>query len=140
MKNRGLCLVTLPETNIFAPENGWLEYDYFPIGFRPIFRCKKAVSFREGNIFFIIHNSPSASVTNTVNICNGRCRDRLYPAAPKSKALFVYLDLPFVCVKCVPFHYKNLPKGRHFTYLEDPGMYFIYKKYNTFNEIASFPC
>ena len=22
---------TLPETNIFAPENGWLEY-YFPIG------------------------------------------------------------------------------------------------------------
>ena len=23
--------ITLPETNIFAPENGWLEY-YFPIG------------------------------------------------------------------------------------------------------------
>ena len=22
---------TIPETNIFAPENGWLEY-YFPIG------------------------------------------------------------------------------------------------------------
>ena len=35
---------TFPETNI-APKNGWLEY-YFPIGFRPIFRCY--VSFREG--------------------------------------------------------------------------------------------
>ncbi len=39
--------ITLPETNI-APESGWLEY-YFPIGFRPIFRCKLAVSFREGS-------------------------------------------------------------------------------------------
>ena len=26
------------------------------------------------------------------------------------------------CVKFVPFHHKNLPKGRNFTYLEDPGM------------------
>ena len=26
------------------------------------------------------------------------------------------------CVKFVPFHPKNMPKGRHFTYLEDPGM------------------
>ena len=24
--------VTLPETNIFAPENGWLEYDCFLLG------------------------------------------------------------------------------------------------------------
>ena len=39
---------TLPETNIFAPKNGWLEY-YFPIGFRPMFRGKLAVSFRECN-------------------------------------------------------------------------------------------
>ena len=23
--------LTLPETNIFAPENGWLEYDCFPL-------------------------------------------------------------------------------------------------------------
>ena len=40
---------TLPETNIFAPENGWLE-DEFPFGFRPIFRCEndENVSFREG--------------------------------------------------------------------------------------------
>ena len=29
---------TLPETNIFAPENGWLEYDCFLLGW-PIFRC-----------------------------------------------------------------------------------------------------
>ena len=28
---------TLPKTNIFAPENGWLEYDPFLLG-RPIFR------------------------------------------------------------------------------------------------------
>ena len=30
-----------------APKNGWLEY-YFPIGARPIFRGKLAISFREG--------------------------------------------------------------------------------------------
>ncbi len=30
-------VITLPETNMFAPENGWFEY-YFPIGSRPIFR------------------------------------------------------------------------------------------------------
>ena len=36
---------TLPETNIFALENGWSEY-YFPIGARPIFRGEN-VSFRE---------------------------------------------------------------------------------------------
>ena len=38
--------VTLPETNIFAPKNGWLEYDPFLLG-RLIFRCKN-ISFREG--------------------------------------------------------------------------------------------
>ena len=35
---------TLPETNI-APENGWLEYDCFFLGW-PIFMCY--LSFREG--------------------------------------------------------------------------------------------
>ena len=50
--------ITLPETNIFAPKNWWLEY-YFPIGFRPIFRGY--VSFREGN-------QPSNSIqTNQFN-------------------------------------------------------------------------
>ena len=44
---------TLPETNIdIGPENGWLEY-YFPVGARPIFRGKLAVSFREGNLMGI---------------------------------------------------------------------------------------
>ncbi len=33
---------TLPETNIFAPENGWLE-NSFPFGARPIFRGKLLV-------------------------------------------------------------------------------------------------
>ena len=27
------------------------------------------------------------------------------------------------CVKFVPFHQKKLPKGRNFTYVEDPGIY-----------------
>ena len=36
-------MITLPETNIFASENGWLEY-YFPFGFRPIFRGELLVS------------------------------------------------------------------------------------------------
>ena len=41
---------TLPETNIFfAPENGWLEYKPFLLGW-PIFRGEN-VSFREGRSF-----------------------------------------------------------------------------------------
>ena len=39
---------TLPETNISAPENGWLEDDRFLLGW-PIFRVR-AVSFRDCNI------------------------------------------------------------------------------------------
>ena len=38
--------ITLPETNGFAPENGWLEYDPFLFGARPIFRCEMLVSGR----------------------------------------------------------------------------------------------
>ena len=30
-----------------------------------------------------------------------------------------------LCVKCVPFQPKNLPKGRNFTYLEDPGISYL---------------
>ncbi len=47
----GFLIGTLPETNIFAPTNGWLEY-YFPIGFRPIFRGEPLVSGRVKSIFF----------------------------------------------------------------------------------------
>ena len=36
---------TLPETNIFAPENGWLEYDRFLLG-PGLFSGAFAVSFR----------------------------------------------------------------------------------------------
>ncbi len=39
--------LTFPETNIFAPKNGWLEY-YFPIG--EAYFQGRTVSFREGNI------------------------------------------------------------------------------------------
>ena len=46
--------LTLPETNIFAPENGWLE-DEFPFGARPIFRgflgCDRS---REGHIYEVM--------------------------------------------------------------------------------------
>ena len=37
---------TLPETNIFGPENGWLE-SYFPFGMA--YFQGRTVSFREGN-------------------------------------------------------------------------------------------
>ena len=50
-KNGGICQskekFTLPETNI-VPENGWLEYDRFLLGW-PSFRGY--VSFREDNIY-----------------------------------------------------------------------------------------
>ena len=45
--------LTLPKTNI-APENGWLEYDCFLLGWS-IFRCEN-VSFREGS-FFLLNNA-----------------------------------------------------------------------------------
>ena len=39
--------------------------------------------------------------------------------------IYIYICIPgsSKCVKFVPFHQKNLPKGRNFTYLEDPGIY-----------------
>ena len=38
---------SLPETNIFTPKNGWLEYNPFLLGFG-LFSGAKNVSFREG--------------------------------------------------------------------------------------------
>ena len=32
------CILTLPETNIFAPENGWLEDESFPFGQKAYFQ------------------------------------------------------------------------------------------------------
>ena len=36
--------------------------------------------------------------------------------------IYKYTWIFLLCVKFVPFHQKNLPKGRNFTYLEDPGI------------------
>ena len=36
---------------------------------------------------------------------------------------WIYIPGSSKCVKCVPFQAKNQPKGRIFTYLEDPGIY-----------------
>ena len=36
--------------------------------------------------------------------------------------VYIYMPGSSKCVKFVPFHPKNKPKGRHFTYLEDPGI------------------
>ena len=38
----------------------------------------------------------------------------------------VYIPGSSQCVKFVPFHPKNLPKGRFFSYLEDPGINIVY--------------
>ena len=40
-----------PETNIFTPENGWLEWMNFLLGPGPISGGKMAVSFRECMFF-----------------------------------------------------------------------------------------
>ena len=72
-------LPTLPETNI-APENGWLEY-YFPIGFRPIFRGKLAVSFREGTCWENIP-APLSGPMSFTNICRVHipfCYEKISP-------------------------------------------------------------
>ena len=53
-ENQSLWLImtiALPETNIFAPVNGWLEYDRFLLGW-PIFRGH--VSFRECKVSKIL--------------------------------------------------------------------------------------
>ena len=57
--------ITLPETNIFAPRNGWLEYDPFLLG-RPIFRCY--VSFREGKPRFMCESCANYSWKRTIYI------------------------------------------------------------------------
>ena len=49
--------ITLLETNIFAPKNGWLEYDCFLLG-PGLFSGAFAVSFREGSKWFIGLVSP----------------------------------------------------------------------------------
>ena len=46
LEKEGILIITLPETNMFAPEYGWLEYQ-FPFGMA-YFRGD--VSFREGKI------------------------------------------------------------------------------------------
>ena len=43
--------LTLPETNIFATENGWLEYDRFLLGW-PIFRGELLVSGSVHHVFW----------------------------------------------------------------------------------------
>ena len=53
---------TLPETNIFAPKNGWLEY-YFPIG--EAYFQGRSVSFREGNLLDVsLDKSPEIGDPN----------------------------------------------------------------------------
>ena len=42
------------------------------------------------------------------------------------------------CVKFVPFQPNNQPKGRNFTYLEDPGITHIEKRYEFFKDIMRF--
>ena len=37
--------------------------------------------------------------------------------------IYIYTWIFLLCVKIVPFHPKNVPKGRHFTSLEDPGIH-----------------
>ena len=59
-------MFTLPETNIFAPENGWLEDDRFLLGW-PIFRGELLVS---GRVFFF--ETPKISGDRTFEL-----RDRL---------------------------------------------------------------
>ena len=60
--------LTLPETNIFAPENAWLEYDCFLLGWPDPFSGALAVSFREGTY---TSNSPYdiASPTSKQSWC-----------------------------------------------------------------------
>ena len=51
----------LPETNI-APKNGWLEYDPFLLGFRPIFRGELLVGSRTTGNFLRNDSHPILKV------------------------------------------------------------------------------
>ena len=55
--------ITLPETNV-APENRWLEYDRFLVGW-PIFRGEPLVPVRVGDFF--------VSLLLTFETFNGIC-------------------------------------------------------------------
>ena len=56
--------VTLPETNIFAPKNGWLEYDRFLLGFG-LFMGELLVSGRVDDRYFPPSDSMPLGTTET---------------------------------------------------------------------------
>ena len=59
-----------------------------------------------GNRWWVACNHPISSMYTTSMSC----------------ILYIYIPGSSKCVKFVPFHPKNIPKGRNFTYLEDPGI------------------
>ena len=82
-KKKQVPSITLPETHIFAPENGGLGSMKFPFGFRPIFRGEN-VSFREdildkngwnqistGTCFFP-NTIPTSAVASSVAVAGAR--------------------------------------------------------------------
>ena len=62
---------TLLETNIFAPENGWLE-DAFPFGARQSFRCKliKLSLLGEGNLMEVLQLFSSGRTGLAGDLCD----------------------------------------------------------------------
>ena len=78
---------TLPETNIFPPENGWLEDDPFFLGLlEPIFRGVNAVSFRGVNG---VINFPSPK--NAVLPCSTQLKLRM--EGPSGQVVVSYADV-----------------------------------------------
>ena len=84
---------TLPETNI-APENGWLEYDPFLLGFG-LFSGAFAVSFREGNSKMQAAVFQSRHVKHRFHRCSVQSLSRcLIPSGMEGTTLLELAPIP----------------------------------------------
>ena len=74
-----------------APKNGWLDYYFhFPIGFRPIFRCELAVSFREGNFMAGQPTPPLTYPPRTKGLIAGLIKGNQQLISPDHKACYFW--------------------------------------------------
>ena len=87
---------TLPETNIFAPENGWLEYDRFLLGWPGLFSGAFAGSFRECNFFKIGKFRDLRDQARPQ--CVHHCQARRSPVSPLGVGIFCSHPIGFMYV------------------------------------------
>ena len=83
---------TLPETNIFAPENGWLEYNRFLLRW-PIFRCELLMVQKSQTTTWDVKNPVNNGRPQlpTSGFLVGFLNHQQYPLPSRDDCTYVYL-------------------------------------------------